>query len=809
MQRRIIILLSLTLILSSSILFAQALPGYYERSRFLMAPPGSFQDGLVGFTNPANLTMIRNFESRFIWSTDDKKLNSFNDWGLFAGEHGLGFTLFQQKFPLGKVTDYKISLAGGSKSVAFGLGYGWSKFSSAALEHGRLLTFGLLLRPNRFISAGYVANYTAKEKEYENIFDLGLRPLGTAAITLFADAALPKDTKITDANWSTGAAVQFATGIYLVGRYFDSQAFTLGISLNLGGSSLTAQSHYNTEQNYASSTFGLRLGDIHPDIFSRTLPKANKYIPMNLSGRVDYHRTLFFSGKVHPFYKLLRDLQNAAADPRVAVIAVNLSETEILPEHALEVREVLQQARTAGKKIVVFLETADMTTYHLASVADKIVLDPEGIITLLGYRLGRTFFKGTLDKLGLGFDEWRLFKYKSALGTFSRDSMSSADREQRQDYVNDLYKQTRQDVCASRGFTPAQYDSLINNKIMFLADKALKDGLVDTLARWSAIDEVLKKLTGAKKEKLSVNLVWDEDLYTEQWGDLPKIALVYGIGVCAMDEGIRARWLERVFLKLANQKDVCAVVFRVDSPGGDGMASDLVAQALKKCSEKKPVIISQGQVAGSGGYWISMYGKKIVAEATTITGSIGVIGGWLYDKGFSAKLGMTADHVRRGEHADLGFGVRLPLLPIIIPARNLTPVERSQVDIFINDFYEGFVAKVAAGRKMAVDEVKKIAEGHFYSGIAGQKIGLVDEIGGLLTAIKLAKQEAKLKPDAAIDLIEIPKFRGLFGFGLGLVSTTSQLESDPVFQYLHMWCEQPGKPLPLLEPGTYPTLKSE
>ena len=422
----------------------------------------------------------------------------------------------------------------------------------------------------------------------------------------------------------------------------------------------------------------------------------------------------------------------------------------------------MKNARNKGKTVIIFIDNASMTSYHLASVADKIVLDPQGSVQLMGYSLGRTYFKGTLEKLGLGFDEWRFFKYKSAAEALSRDSMSEADREQNQDFIDDWYETVRADLCEYRPVNKTMFDYFIDEHIFFLPEEAVTEGLADTLARWSDINEVLKNLTGKSLKQIDADELFANALPPREWGKLPQIAVVYGLGICAMDSGIKARQLEKVFRNLAKDKSVKAVVFRVDSPGGDALASDLVAEALKECAEKKPVIISQGQVAGSGGYWISMYGDKILAGPTTITGSIGVIGGWIYDKGFGDKLGMTSDHVTRGKHADLGEGVRLPFLNIEVPARNLTDEERDKIEILIKDFYEIFVNKVANGRNMSVDEVKQVAEGHFYSGLDGKEAGLVDEIGGLMLAIDIAKEQAGIKPDQEINIREIPKYKGLF-----------------------------------------------
>ena len=197
---------------------------------------------------------------------------------------------------------------------------------------------------------------------------------------------------------------------------------------------------------------------------------------------------------------------------------------------------------------------------------------------------------------------------------------------------------------------------------------------------------------------------------------------------------------------------------RADSPGGDALASDIVAEALEDVQrEDKPVIVTQGAVAASGGYWISMYGDKIVAAPQTITGSIGVIGGWFYNAGLKEKLGMTTDLVQVGQHADLGFGMTLPLLGAGVPDRNLTEGERALVENMIRTGYKEFVTKVAAGRKMKYEDVDKIGQGRVWPGVDGKQNGLVDELGGLETALLLAKQSAGIARDQPVTMVEAPQ----------------------------------------------------
>jgi protease-4 len=241
----------------------------------------------------------------------------------------------------------------------------------------------------------------------------------------------------------------------------------------------------------------------------------------------------------------------------------------------------------------------------------------------------------------------------------------------------------------------------------------------------------------------------------------------------------------------------------VDSPGGDGLASDLVSEALRICSQKKPVIISQGSLAASGGYWLSMYGDTIIAGPNTITGSIGVIGGWIWDAGIGGKMGLTSDYVKAGKHAELGFGINLPLINIQIPKRNLTLEERMMMEEIIRTMYKEFVAKVAVGRNMDYKKVKDLAQGRVWSGTDGKENGLVDLIGGLETAIAVAKETAGISGNQRIRLIELPK-RGLFNPEILLPILTGmkvqKKETDYFMEYIRMIAENPGHPLPILPP---------
>jgi protease-4 len=475
----------------------------------------------------------------------------------------------------------------------------------------------------------------------------------------------------------------------------------------------------------------------------------------------------------------------------------------IRPENAWEIREQLLTAQKAGKQVLLFIDRPGVTGYHLASVADCIVMDPMGQLILPGYALSRTYVKGTLDKLGLGFDEWRFFKYKSANESFSRENMSDPDRDQLQDYLDDWYENTREAVCSARNIGTAEFDRIIDEEGFILAGRALELSLVDTLARWSDVGDIITARHGKKKPIANSRLLANQ-LRKQNWGAGARIAVVYALGLCDMDSGIRARWLGNLLRQLAASKTVRAVVVRVDSPGGDGMASDVVAQALRKCAAVKPVIVSQGQTAASGGYWISMYGDTVLAAPTTLTGSIGVISGWIWDEGFGDKLGMTSDLVQRGKHADLWRGITLPLLNITVPARPVTEEERARAETIILELYDDFVRKTAEARGLKEADVREIAQGRMYSGKAGRELGLVDGIGGLAMAIDIAKQRARLQRGEEVELVEYPNRKGLLNLRGQLSPVALSLDGEQSVELLRLFTEKGGQALPYVLPGIYP-----
>jgi protease-4 len=799
---------------------APDMASYYETTDFLGAPPASFREGLLGYGNPAVPALAGNHLVA-AWSTDGRDAASVQDWGLFTSAGGLGAGLVRRKAGPLRATGYHLSLSGGMDDAAFGLGYQGFSGDATALGRYNRLTVGTVARPSPYLSVGLAGNVALETDDREVVGEVGVRPLGTPQLTLFADAAWGEGEALADVPWSAGASVEVVDGVDLRTRVFDSEAVSVGLRVELGRAGLDSQSRLDPSGDYAGQVNRVRAGDYEPSALAEAAREGEEHVELSLQGPVAYRETRFgdlFGDAPPRFYELLRTIRQAGEADRVTALALNLSDLQVRPELAWELRTAVQRAQARGVTIVAHLETGGMTAYHLASVADMVALDPQGSLTLPGYAASRTFVKGTLNKLGLGVQAWRFFEYKSAFEQFSRTDYSEADSLQRRQYVDDQYELTTGDIAAARPLGPDSLDRIVDEKLILTAGQARQAGLVDTLARWHERDGLLGAAAGDEPDALGADALDQIATATRAWGAPAEVAVVYGLGATQVDAGMRSRQLSAKIRDLAEDEDVAAVVFRVDSPGGSPVAAAQVGEAIRACAQEKPVVVSQGQVAASGGYWVSTHADTIVAGPNTVTGSIGVIGGWIYDETFGDKTGLSSDVVQRGERADLLRGLRLPLLGLSIPTRKLTDEELARVETVIQDGYDEFVAAVAAGRDTTEAHIRDVGAGRIYSGLDGKEAGLVDEVGGLPRALTLARRATGLPADE-LRVREVNPTSGAVNLGPLLPGPLDGLadglggggaarpatQTDPTQAFLRLMLEHQPGPLVLLPPGTVPT----
>lgn len=841
MQRSYLILAMclLTLILCAA---AQAqgnrsdFPNYGSGSEALTATPSTQGGSAAGFWNPAAFAAMREMEASFSWNDiHSRDVPSLNHWGLFLGGSGVGFSVRRNAFSQDwHVDDYQIALGGGDPGDFWGMSYNWSRGDGRRyLPRDEFFSLGNICRPYDFLSIGNSASLGIHHGDYRAISDVGVRPLQNHRLTVFADAAYAHHDSWKTMQWGAGLELWPINGVRLAGKVSsvvpnsEDKLYTLSVGISLNGLGFHVAPHYHRDgtgsTSRQSTDYMLRLGKQSPTFDTQRIFECNqRVVSLPLKGHMAYQSFVLFDKERFPLLEMETLIEKAKHDKTVSGIAMNLSGFSGSREMLWELREKLKEFKSAGKKVYVYLDRAGMEEYQFASVADYVWLDPEGQIALPGYVASRTYYKGLLEKFGLGVQEWRFFSYKSAFETFARKNMSDKDREQRLTLIQDFFDQWQHGVAESRKLTPEAVRANVDTSVVFTAKTALAAGLVDSIGRWEDAKDFIKKVSGKDPIFVSKDKVLACRFADQSWGEPPKVAVVYALGDCDMDTGIRGRYTSNLLHKLATQKDIKAVVLRVDSPGGDALPSDLVAQQMKEVKDKKkPMVVSQGSVAASGGYWISMNGSRIFSSPLTVTGSIGVIGGWIWNEKFSDKTGFTEDHCQVGEHADLMAGVTIPIIGATIPNRNLTDSEFAKMKRLILDEYGNFTQKVADGRGLQQTYVDSIGQGRVWSGTRALDLKLVDQLGGLDDAIVYARTQAHLPARGPkVKIVEYPKrgwvnpaaFGGgspmtmrLLGLLLGQDKAVDLTASDDYeLRVLTKVAEHPGQPLFMVPPEDLP-----
>jgi protease-4 len=417
-----------------------------------------------------------------------------------------------------------------------------------------------------------------------------------------------------------------------------------------------------------------------------------------------------------------------------------------------ELRKSLMEFKASGKPIYAYLEIALNKDYYLASVADTILGISSGILLMNGFSSQPIFLKNTLAKIGIEFDAVAYGKYKNAPDMFTRDDMSDAEREVINDLLDDRFSHFISHIAQNRSLPESGVKQLIDQGF-FNFEKAKNHNLIDTLMYYNQFKEFLKKRYGKRLRFVSVKRYRDIPLSKLGVKAKKNIGLVYAVGTIVsggagefgQDGLITSEGMANSIRRLADDNNIKAIIMRIDSPGGSGLASDVIWREVVRAREKKPVVVSMSDVAASGGYYIAMAADSIIAHPSSIIGSIGVytmkpILGKMYDK-----IGMTVEELNRGKNANL-----------FSELHHFTPEQRELVMNLNMDFYREFVTKASEGRNMTYEEIDNIAQGRVWSGKKGLEIGLVDKLGGFDEAITMAKKMAGIT-DKYVRLVIYPK----------------------------------------------------
>ena len=694
-------------------------------------------DALSVFGNPAGLAVRPGSEFYAMYNFQPVLWSEFFSNTTFLAKAG-PLAAYWEPEP----SRYGVALGTGGSGFYTGL-----RFRRDTLSRWDL---SALARPFKQVSVG--ATWDDINHDWGRLaLGAAVRPIGNR-LTLFGETYL-----ITPLRPMAGFEAEPVDGLKLgvkaiFSENWEETRFVAGLSLGLGKAGVGA-----------TGTDGLREVGAHLRVGSaarRTAVSGGKrYVEIELDEEIVDRKPgfSFSSSSVRTSWQLLELIDRAGKDKSVRALLLRIDGMSASFAQLQELRQALAGFRAQGKKVVVYAPGFGMGSFYVASVADRVWTHPLGDVMIPGMSMGTIFLKGTLEKLGIEFDGTRHGKYKSAIETFTEDSLTAPNREQFEAYLDAPYGEFLDATAVGRHVSRDSMEALVNVGF-FNAEQAKQSGLVDSVCYHDQLDSLLKKeLKGLSK--VSEKEYREDVVQREDWARKPAIAIVYATGSIATGESrtdfltgvvtMGAQTMVRAIRQARNDKRVKAVVLRIDSPGGDGFASDMIWRELELCRQKKPVIASMAGVAGSGGYYIACNATRVFAMPTTLTGSIGVFNFKLVTEGLYNKLGARRQAVKRGEHADAMSDMRA-----------MTPEEDSMMQAQVDYFYNQFVQKVAAGRKLSFEKVDSIGQGRIWSGLDAKRVGIVDTLGGFLAAVGYAKQVAKLT-DCDYVVLPTPKT----GFG--------------------------------------------
>jgi len=464
----------------------------------------------------------------------------------------------------------------------------------------------------------------------------------------------------------------------------------------------------------------------------------------------------------------LRDVVDAidrgAADDRVVGMIARIGAAPMGMAQTQEIRDAIQRFRAHKKFAVAYSETfgefgPGNSAYYLATAFDHIYLQPSGDVGLTGIILESPFIKGTLSKLGVTFHGDHRYEYKNALNFYTETKYTGPHKEAMTAIMNSWFKQMKDGICSARQFDPAKFQSLVDAG-PYLGKEAVGAGLVDAVAYRDEVYGEVKKKAGDGAELLYLGKYLARAGRPHTRGK--TVALVFGVGGVTRgksdydpvqgSQNMGSETVAGAIRAAAEDNDVKAILFRVDSPGGSYVASDTIWREVVRARQAgKPVIVSMGNVAGSGGYFVAMAANKIVAQPGTITASIGVLGGKMLTSGLWDKVGLSWDEVHQGQNATMFTGTQ-----------DYTPAEWGRFEAWLDRVYLDFTSKVADGRKLPKEKVLEIAKGRIWSGEDAKNLGLVDELGGYDTALKLAKKAIGVSENDEVKIVVYPRPKSFF-----------------------------------------------
>lgn len=645
----------------------------------------------------------------------------------------------------------------------FGLSYSFSKSSVKSFKGYQGLDAGLLLRPWRYVSLGFVMDdawgvLNSRKVKWRQVYSVSIRPYWER-LTLSLDIMHEQGGKPEDLNYRVTADLRlwYDISLFITGDRHLNLLFGLSFPVMFHTHpAVGIEPHYyrsiNREAGPDRNSIGLSI-PLGRGGRLLALPGAPNYLTIVLDDSInEIDKRSFWGREATVFYDVAAAIDRAGSDDSIDGIMLQINSCDVGFSQIQELREGLKKAKSRGKKVCAVMTGPGNREYYLASAADRIYFTPNSPFYITGLKAQVYFFKGLMDKVGVQFESIKHGTYKSFGESFTRDHMSEPFKENITSLLTDLNQQYLGDIMADRGISPETIDDLFTRGAMD-PDEAVKKRFVDAIGYPDdAVDALgrgvtLISLARYKKEKYG----------DFRWGLAPRIAVIVIEGSIVTGESFDTGWFRSIgdgtYRKVLEQvfadATIRAVVIRVNSGGGSAAASDYMWSSLMKMKKKygKPVVFSFGNMAASGGYFVACTGDKIFSNRGTTTGSIGVIFGKITLEELYKKLGINKDVIRMSEFAD-----------IFSESRRLNEKEKALLQKGVDFTYDRFTGTVSEARKIKAEDIPRIAEGRVFTGLQAKEKGLTDEAGGIIAAIEYARHLAGI--DDRFEIAKYPDERG-------------------------------------------------
>lgn len=731
--------------------------------------PAAMAEGPGGLRyNPATVGVDPEFALNYYHSYSDSSFKGDN--ALYTAFRGLGFAI--EWVGSGVTADgksYTLGLASrGQKTFAAGTSYQWRSSDDPVQNKSHFWSTGFIWRPTNLLSfAGVAQNYNRMrvptgKSDAEFVYSAAVRLLN-GRWQIGGDWYQTTSQNLGDGTYRIASSFDVRDGLTLYGDYKKDESYFLGVKLNMSSWFVGSHSAFDSERSYRG---GVGYVGIHKTRRKPLINYVREVARIDLAGDIPDRppaRNLF-GPETPTTFDYLSVLEKARTDPEIRAVVLRIHNPELGWARRAELRRAILRLRESGKPTIAYLDgMVSNSEYYLASAADRIVAPPVSTIDVIGLRSEVTFAKRLLDKLGIVADLEHVGDYKNASDLLTRTEMSPEHREAVTALLNDLDYQWVEALAQGRDVQPEDVRGWIDHGPYISLD-AQQAGLIDTVAYADEVDGIVREMSGKFWRQIGMHELEGRTYARHGWAEPAQVAVIFAEG--AIEEGadrsdffngdvMGSATIGRAIRNARDDHHVKALVLRVNSGGGSVFASDEIWREVERTIGKKPIIVSFGDVAASGGYYIACRADSIFAMPNTITGSIGVISGKLDLSGLYDKVGLDKEAITRGRYAGI-YGSN----------GTFTDEERAVIRSQMMRAYDHFVELVAEGRSLSTDSVYAIAQGRVWSGSAAHDRGLVDRYADLHECITIAARMAGVKSGDDVDVLMLPEQRWqLFDLG--------------------------------------------